>query len=125
MSVVITVSDALPQLEPSSTVGQVLVPVTISEVLPELQMVENPNPVVTIEMVNAVRGAPGPTGEGFVWTQSIALSTWTIPHNRAGYPSVTVVDTAGRKVEPDVQYIDENIVQVTHGSPFAGKAFLN
>lgn len=125
MTVVITVADALPELRPSSTVGQVLVPVTIGQVLPELQTRENPAPLMTVELVAAVRGAPGASGVGYTWTQDIPLSTWTIPHNRGGYPSITVVDTTGRVVEPDVQYIDANIIQVIHGSPFAGKAFLN
>jgi len=125
VTVVITVTDGLPELAPSGTFNQVLVPVSIGQVLPEIQIRETDAPVVTVEMASAIRGAPGPAGVGYTWTQDIALSTWTIPHNRGGYPSVTVVDTTGRQVEPDVQYVDENIIQVIHGSPFAGKAFLN
>lgn len=75
------------------------------------------------------RGAPGRSGEGagttYTWNQSIALSTWTIPHNLDRFPSVTVTDNLGRRVEPDVTYISNDIVQVTHGIPFAGVAYLN
>ena len=75
------------------------------------------------------RGAPGRSGEGagttYTWNQSIALSTWTIPHNLDRFPSVTVTDDLGRRVEPDVTYISNDIVQVTHGIPFAGVAYLN
>lgn len=77
------------------------------------------------------RGAPGKNGSGsgsadtFVWTQSIALAVWTIPHNLGQYPSVTVTDNLGRQVVPDITYISSDIIQVTHGSPFAGVAYLN
>lgn len=73
-----------------------------------------------------LRGPRGPAGGApYEWNQSIELSTWTIPHNLNRHPSVTVVDTTGRKVEPDIQYIDSNIIQVIHGAPYAGKAYLN
>lgn len=75
------------------------------------------------------RGAPGKSGAGasstFTWQQAIALATWTIPHNLDRYPSVTVVDGLGRRVEPDVAYISSDIIQITHGLPFAGVAYLN
>jgi hypothetical protein len=61
----------------------------------------------------------------FTWTQTIPLSVWTIPHNLNKFPSVTVVDTLDNIIYPDVSYTDSNIVQVTHGSAFAGKAYLN
>lgn len=61
----------------------------------------------------------------FTWTQSIALSVWTIPHNLNKFPSVTVVDNLGNVVYSDVSYVDSNTVQVTYGSAFAGKAYLN
>lgn len=75
------------------------------------------------------RGAPGKSGAGasstFVWPQSIPLSTWTIPHNLDRFPSVTVVDGLGNQVIPDVSYVSSDIIQVTHGIPFAGVAYLN
>lgn len=61
----------------------------------------------------------------FTWTQSIPLSVWTIPHNLNKFPCVAVVDTLGNVIYPDVSYVDSNIVQITHGSAFAGKAYLN
>jgi hypothetical protein len=69
---------------------------------------------------------PGPgTQSTYTWDQSLALATWTIPHNLNRFPSVSVVDTLGNKVEPDIQWIDANIIQVTHGAAYAGKAYLN
>lgn len=61
----------------------------------------------------------------YTWTQSLALAVWTIPHNLDKYPSVTVVDGLGVRIEPDVVYADSNIVTVTHSAALAGKAYLN
>jgi hypothetical protein len=87
------------------------------------------NPVLPedlpISMAEAIQGEKGDPATSFVWTQSTALATWTIPHNLNKYPSVSVVDTLGNLVYPDVSYIDENIIQIKHGSPFAGSAYLN
>lgn len=77
------------------------------------------------------RGAPGKNGSGsgsadtFIWQQPLALAVWTIPHNLDRYPSVAVTDGQGRQVVPDITYISKDIIQVTHGSPFAGAAYLN
>ncbi|BCG26445.1 hypothetical protein TUM18999_57310 [Pseudomonas tohonis] len=68
-------------------------------------------------------GAPG--GTTFQWDQTIALAVWTVPHNLQRFPSVTVVDHLGNRVEPDVTYIDDNIVQITHGRPEIGRAYFN
>lgn len=68
---------------------------------------------------------PGLGASTFVWQQTSALITWTIPHNTGRYPSVTVVDGTGAKIEADVLYVDNNIVQVTFGAAFAGSAYLN
>lgn len=62
---------------------------------------------------------------GFTWNQTTPLAIWTIPHNLNKYPSVTVCDTQGSIIYQDVKYLDNNTVQITHGSAFAGKAYLN
>lgn len=62
---------------------------------------------------------------GFTWNQTTPLVVWTIPHNLNKYPSVSVVDNLGNVVYSDVSYVDSNTVQVTYGSAFAGKAYLN
>ena len=59
------------------------------------------------------------------WTQSSPSSTWTIPHNLNSFPTITVVDNAGNKVEADLKYVDSNILQIIFGTPFAGKAYIN
>lgn len=77
---------------------------------------------LTLEKAVSVLGDGSPT---YTWTQSSPLITWTIPHNLNSHPSVTVVDTTGAKVEPDISYIDSNIIQINFGTAFAGSAYLN
>lgn len=67
----------------------------------------------------------GGSASTFTWLQSIPLAVWTIAHNLGRFPAVTVVDTTGAVVEPDVKYIDSTTIQVTHGAAYAGKAYLN
>lgn len=67
---------------------------------------------------------PG-AGSTYTWTQSISLAVWTVPHNLGRFPSVTVVDNLNNKIEPDIQYLDNNNIQITHGVALVGKAYLN
>lgn len=57
--------------------------------------------------------------------QDVAQETWIINHNMAKYPSVTIVTSAGEKIEADVQYKSKNVVEVTFMGAFAGVAYLN
>jgi len=60
-----------------------------------------------------------------VYNQATPAATWTITHNLNRYPAVSVVDTGGSVVEPDVRYTDANALVVTFGSATSGKAYLN
>ncbi len=88
-------------------------------------VVSRPDPFSTVVM----RGVPGPPGTGggntYEHTQAAAAAVWTVAHNLARYPSVTVTDHFGEIIAADVKYLDENIVRVTHGAPVAGFAYLN
>lgn len=81
------------------------------------------------EMMRGPQGLPGVSGGAggatYTHTQSIALAVWTVPHNLGRYPSVNVTDLLGRLIVPDVVYLDENVVQITHGLPLAGFAYCN
>ena len=72
-------------------------------------------------------GPQGPAGVGvsFEWDQNSASAQWNINHNFGCHPSVTIVDSSGREVWGDVQYIDQNNVQLNFQSAFGGKAYLN
>jgi hypothetical protein len=87
-----------------------------------LGLAKSPSITLGLEPAIPIGGSQAST---FIWPQTIPLGTWTIPHNLNRFPSVTVVDSAGNRIEPDVKYVDANIIQVIHGSPFAGTAYIN
>jgi len=60
----------------------------------------------------------------FIFTQAAASSSWDIPHTLDGFPSVTVVDSAGTVVVGTVSYNSTSSVTVSFESAFAGKAYL-
>lgn len=60
-----------------------------------------------------------------VHDQPVAAAVWNIVHNLGYFPSVTVVDSADAVCFGEVRYLDENRVQVTFSSAFAGRAYLS
>lgn len=76
-------------------------------------------------LIGCKQGPPGVDGAAtrYEHEQQTASLVWTIPHNLHTYPTVTVVDTQWRLITADVEYVDEDIVQVTHSTPVAGRAF--
>lgn len=61
----------------------------------------------------------------FVFEQGIASSVWVITHNLNKYPSVSVVDSSGNVVVPEVRYDDINTCTITMTGALKGKAYLN
>lgn len=57
--------------------------------------------------------------------QIVPSSVWTIKHNLAKYPSVTITDSAGSVVEGDINYVTDNEIQVSFTAAFAGTVYLN
>lgn len=69
-----------------------------------------------------------PTGGAdlnYVFTQTGPSATWSVTHNLGKFPSVSVVDSGGSLIIPDVLYIDGNSVTVSFGAATSGKAYLN
>jgi len=60
----------------------------------------------------------------FTHNQASASSSWDITHTLDGFPSVTVVDSAGTVVVGTVSYNSTSSVTVSFESAFAGKAYL-
>lgn len=93
----------------------------------ELQLVAQPSQPA--ELAVAFIGPPGPPGGGagatYTHTQAIAAAVWTVPHNLGRYPSVTVADHLGNVITPDVRYLGDDMVQITHGTPLTGYAYCN
>lgn len=71
-----------------------------------------------------VAGA-GISAASYVHTQVASASTWTITHNLERWPSVTVVDSGGTVIIPDVHYTSANQLEVSFGGATSGKAYLN
>lgn len=71
-----------------------------------------------------VAGA-GISAASYVFTQVAAAATWTIVHNLARWPSVSVVDSGGTVLIPDVHYTSANQLEVSFGGATSGKAYLN
>ena len=57
--------------------------------------------------------------------QSIPSDIWTINHNLGFYPNISIVDSSGRSVEGDINYIDMNTVEASFAGAFAGEAYLS
>lgn len=64
-------------------------------------------------------------GASYQHTQATPAAIWTVAHNLGRRPSVSVTDHLGNLVLPDVAYVDDDIVQVTHGVPLTGYAYCN
>lgn len=91
-----------------------------------LELLPVKQPTQPAEMVAAFIGPPGaPGGSTYTHTQAIPAAVWTVPHNLGRRPSVTVADHLGNVVHADVAYLDNDLVQVTHGSAITGFAYCN
>jgi hypothetical protein len=84
-----------------------------------------PGPIGPPSIVPGPQGPPGASGSTYIHTQGVPDVHWVIPHNLNWWPSVTVVDTGGTVIEPDVHYDTVNQVTLLFGSPTSGKAYLN
>lgn len=86
-------------------------------------------PPAEIVVAGPIPGVPGPPGppDAYRYThyQAVPAAVWTIAHGLGGRPAVTVTDSTGRKVEPDVTYPDDDTVIVTASGAFAGRADLS
>lgn len=95
---------------------------------PALPAVKVAPPASTSVVVLPVVGPTGPTGppggSTYTHTQSTPAASWAITHNLGRYPQVTVVDTAGVRLFPDLTYDSLNTVTVTHAAPTAGSAYM-
>jgi hypothetical protein len=74
-----------------------------------------------------VPGPPGPEGmqTTYTFTQLAAAYVWDITHNLNRYPAVTVIDSGGTEILPDVIYLNSNMIQLHFDNLTSGKAHLN
>lgn len=96
-------------------------PVTVTQVNRNITVASTAAPALTIQS-----GAVSPaTHNTYTHSQSSASATWTIVHNLACKPSVTIVDSAGNVQIGEVLYDSDNQVTVTFAAAFSGYAYLN
>ena len=89
---------------------------------PDIIVIENTlDEVIIIENV----GLPGAGDKHFTWVQSIAQSTWTVPHNLNKLVSYIVLDSLNAVILVDCIYLDNNTIQIHHGLPMTGTVICN
>jgi len=78
-----------------------------------------------IEDINGLQEALEYTPRTYVHDQGTPSVLWSITHTLEKYPSVSVVDSAGSRVEGLVTYIDINNLTISFNAGFSGTAYLN
>lgn len=89
--------------------------------------IEPATPALQVQLTPFYQGDPGPpgaSGAGYVHTQNLPDTTWTINHNLGFWPNVYVLDTNGDECEGDVGNVSLNQVVINFSAPFAGVARL-
>lgn len=61
----------------------------------------------------------------FLYRQNEPSEVWIINHNLHKHPSINVMDSSGREVFGNVEYINDDILKVTFSGAFSGRATLN
>lgn len=97
------------------------------ELAPEVWLrVLTPPDQLPLDLAQVIVGLAGPPGgTTYIHTQTIAAAVWTVAHNLGRRPSVAITDHLGNQIWPDVRWVDDNLVQVTHGTPLTGFAYCN
>jgi len=74
------------------------------------------------------QGPPGASGSAagtYRYVQMSPASTWDVVHNLPYWPNVTVVDSLGREIVPDVQYVSGTEIQLIFSASVAGEAYFS
>jgi hypothetical protein len=69
-------------------------------------------------------GGGGGAGASYLHTQSTPAGTWTIAHNLATKPAITIVSPTGDQLFAEVDYPDDYTAVLIFGRPYAGAAYL-
>jgi len=57
--------------------------------------------------------------------QAVASLSWNVNHELGKYPSVQIVNTSGKEIIGDIEFIDENNITVSFDIAVAGKVYCN
>jgi len=86
---------------------------------------------VDAQFLNGVENAliSGGAGGGgdltYVFTQASAANPWLVTHSLGKYPAVSVVDSGGNEIIPDVHYVDAYSLTLTFAAATSGTAYMN
>jgi len=70
-------------------------------------------------------GPPGAAGGTYQHVQLSLSVTWSVAHNLGFNPAVTVIDSGGTVLVPDLHYVDANNLTLTFGAATSGKAYCS
>jgi hypothetical protein len=118
------------------------VEIEVDDPTPDIDVIVDSYPDVIVLPTTGLTGPAGPEGdpgpqgpEGtagapgvqttYVFTQIAVGFVWDIAHDLNRFPSVTVIDTGGSEIIPDVIYESANLVRLYFENPTSGKAYLN
>ena len=85
-----------------------------------------------IQGIQGIQGEVGPVGpvgppgvsSGFYrHNQAAPAAQWMVLHDLNYPPAITVVDSAGTQLFPDITYLDDFTIQIDHSYPVAGFAY--
>jgi len=74
---------------------------------------------------NPIISAPSSGNDKNFTYDFTSQASFTVTHNLAKYPSVTVFDSAWEQVEGSIDYLDINSVKIDFSAPFSGVLTLN
>jgi hypothetical protein len=77
--------------------------------------------ITDIDLVPKVGGADA----NFVHTQSVAATTWNVPHNLGKRCSVSITDSLSKEIDAQVDWVDNNNVTITLNEAVTGFVYCN
>lgn len=75
-----------------------------------------------------VLGALAGGGSGdknYTHNQAALSASWAVNHSLGKFPAISVVDTGGNVIDPDILYVDVNNVTVSFAAATSGKVYCN
>lgn len=101
----------------------VLTHVSIDDVTPSDTTTYSSNKIIS--EITTATSALLDVEHSYTHNQGVASAVWSVAHPLNKLPAVAVIDSAGNLVEGSVKYIDNNNLEITFSSAFAGQAHLN
>lgn len=70
-------------------------------------------------------GPPGGGVDSYRHVQSSGSTTWVINHGLSFRPNVSVVDSTGQEIIPEISYTSPTVVTLTFSAAVGGEAYLS